>query len=438
MPFPFRSFSSTHLSRKYRTFSRPFRSCNGFVTFPFSFFDYTHLSRQCRTSLRPFRPCNGFLTSPFSLFFFRFTEYARRGICIYNIYRLRAQGDRCRCICPSRPLVAPLCDPSGLRSNACIRTEERLGFRVKLLPKRTPECMPLDMSLWKEIEADMRTEEDSWQGGPEPFPDGPIKGRGQRRMTAWQDRLERTARAQGEELVRRTCGVVADRCREIIAAGGKHIKEGRKTKRKQRENDGKQGADKTPPANLARNERTKPTADVKKGATSVKRKERKEAAGKTNGAAAPFFQRQRGDDRCGMYAMNNIFGHVALSDIDVQNAAAVVAAEMNERKSRHARKNGDFSIEALATAARLFTDYRVDAHNPCDDAAAAFDAAHGQVDVAGILIHKPWHWVAARRIAGQLWYFDSLYKQPRRVTAPQLDAILNRHGPAFKVYAGDP
>lgn len=311
------------------------------------------------------------------------------------------------------------CDPTGFRSHKCQRAQKRLGLRPKLLARRTPECMPLDITLWNQIEKFMRAEEDSWQGGAEPFPDGPTKGRGQRRMNAWLQRLERTARGLSEDSVRRSCGVVADRCREIIASDGKHIAEGRKRKRTEIETNGRRAG------------------KMAKGATSAAKKRRgptePEARKRPASPEEPYLERQA-QRLCGKHALNGAVGGPIFNEQDLRDGAQRAATEQQVPLKHHARKRGDFSESAIAHTLLHTSPYRLNATKRVTNAAEAFAPGPAADSVVGLLVHKPDHWIALRKFRNCIYLLDSTLQRPRVLTPRAFAAHLVRYPETYQIY----
>ena len=109
------------------------------------------------------------------------------------------------------PVIAHDNDPSGFKCNLNKAYQARAGMRILYLPKRTPELMPWDFSLWKAVTDRMTafelSQSDEWR---EP-------------VETYKARLEATARGLPVAVVLECARDVGNRARKIAEVHGKHI-----------------------------------------------------------------------------------------------------------------------------------------------------------------------------------------------------------------------
>ena len=99
-------------------------------------------------------------------------------------------------------------DRKGNQSSLGIAAKRRAHIRALTLPPRTPELMPLDARLWKQIEDRMDAAAPA----------------GTEARAAFLQRLRRTALALPRAVVRKAFGNTGTVLSDIIAAGGYHPK----------------------------------------------------------------------------------------------------------------------------------------------------------------------------------------------------------------------
>lgn len=136
---------------------------------------------------------------------------------------------------------------------------------------------------------------------------------------------------------------------------------------------------------------------------------------------------------CGLHAMNNMVG-LAKWDFDkMDQLAAVTASELQERKSRHVSRAGDFSSETLAAALLDSTPYRLEGQR-------ATWPVQWTPDLRGLLVHKGsrlcGHWMTVRRSEdGRVWLLDSLAPAPQLLTQCRLRSLVSRQTDGGGAYA---
>lgn len=100
-------------------------------------------------------------------------------------------------------------DRKGFQSNKGIAAKKKEKIKSWLLPPRTPEWMPLDFSLWKQIESKVLAK--------------PIKRT--ETVKAYAARLQRTATRLSKEVVANTLGDMRPRILETVEQKGGHLKQ---------------------------------------------------------------------------------------------------------------------------------------------------------------------------------------------------------------------
>ena len=119
-------------------------------------------------------------------------------------------------------------DPTGFRSGKCKDAQRRFSFEIIYLPKRSPLFMPLDFTLWRQIERRMNADRDAAEVA--------VSAAGQPRVSeavaAWRKRLRATALGTPAEAVNTALASVHTHAQRVAAAGGLHVEEGRRGKAK--------------------------------------------------------------------------------------------------------------------------------------------------------------------------------------------------------------
>ncbi len=92
--------------------------------------------------------------------------------------------------------------------------EVQLGLTVKALPRYSPDLMPLDYSLWKEIELRMHAEEERR---------GMHTGEWEETFDEWKARLKKTALDLDEQTVRKAMGSMKRRCVYVAENDGEWV-----------------------------------------------------------------------------------------------------------------------------------------------------------------------------------------------------------------------
>lgn len=104
-------------------------------------------------------------------------------------------------------------DPAGYKSAKGMEAKAEAKFTTMALPKRSPDCNPLDYSIWAEINTRMREQEAS-------FPSGFKESE-----AAFLKRLRRTAMNLPEPLVTKAVGDMQRRMKELVGKKGGLIRE---------------------------------------------------------------------------------------------------------------------------------------------------------------------------------------------------------------------
>lgn len=151
-----------------------------------------------------------------------------------------------------------------------------------------------------------------------------------------------------------------------------------------------------------------------------------------------YFERQK-EAHCGMHALNNAVGHNWQTIDDMQRAcddylASTWREGLVEVHADHAKPSGWYSIEVMCHAMKT-TSMRVAGKiefvlslEPLHVNPNALCACVGAVVNIGNR-----HWVALRRIGGQVWRLDSQASLPQRLTEAEYMTFVSKHRSAFPI-----
>ena len=106
-------------------------------------------------------------------------------------------------------------DPTGFRSKAGMKAEEKSGLTLLKIPRRSPQLNMCDYALWNEVENRMRRQEKHFA------PDF------RESRTCFLKRLRRTAMRLPSSFINASSMNMKVRCQRLVAAQGGHFEEGR-------------------------------------------------------------------------------------------------------------------------------------------------------------------------------------------------------------------
>ena len=98
-------------------------------------------------------------------------------------------------------------DPTGFKSNAGLKAKKDLKIRAMEFPKHSPDLMPLDFSVWAEVDRRM-----ALQTSPK-----------NETADQYKERLKRTAMAIPQAVIRKAIMAIKTRAEAVVQANGGDI-----------------------------------------------------------------------------------------------------------------------------------------------------------------------------------------------------------------------
>ena len=111
-------------------------------------------------------------------------------------------------------------DPTGNQSRKGLEAKQHAHLQVLHSPKRSPDLNAMDFAVWPEVEKRLRAQEKKWKSAKHET------------RTAFERRLDRTARALPRDFIDDSIMDMQRRCKRLLDAEGGTFEEGGRSKRR--------------------------------------------------------------------------------------------------------------------------------------------------------------------------------------------------------------